>query len=295
MSYEYYRKPNFGINLNSILIRVIAVNLAVFLIARIVGLFGYLLNDPSISVYFVWFLSIPADLSVLAQRPWSPITYMFLHYDLLHILFNMLWLYWFGQIFIRFTGARSFLPLYLIGGLSGALLYVISYNVFPAFMLTKSLAIAMGASASVLAIVAAISTFKPDFKINLIFFGPVSIKYIAIISVVLDVISIEKGNPGGHIAHIGGAALGFLYGMQLRNGKNIFARGGFNFRFPKIFNNRRKSRFKASSARYKTDEEYNAQKSKDQKRIDKILEKISNSGYGSLTREEKDFLFSQKR
>jgi hypothetical protein len=163
-----------------------------------------------------------------------------------------------------------------------------SYNIFPAFNPTTS--IALGASASVMAIIIATSVYAPDYAINLMFIGPVKLKYIAIFSIVLDILSIPTSNSGGHIAHLGGALFGFLYISQYRKGKNITK--GFDKIMDKLFSLfKPKSKFKVTHKRPANDFEYNKTKVEEQKEIDKILEKIANKGYNSLSKKEKEILF----
>ena len=150
-------------------------------------------------------LAVPADLGSLIYKPWTLITYMFLHYDFLHILFNMLWLFWFGQLFMQFIIPKRMLSVYLLGGLSGALLYIIAFNLIPAFQPSVPVSIALGASASVYAVVVAVCAYIPDYSMGLLLIGRVKLKYIAIVVVVIDILSISQGNAGGHIAHLGGA------------------------------------------------------------------------------------------
>ena len=282
----------------SALTRLIIVNLLVFASIKIIMVFFFLfnINGEAINELIRWF-AVPASLKVLLFRPWTLITYMFLHENLWHIFFNMLWLYWFGKIFSEYLGNKKLLSTYVLGGISGAVLYILAFNVFPVFGEILPYSFALGASASVLAIVVAISTFIPNYTLHLMFIGPVKIKYIAVFSVILDILSIEGGNPGGHIAHLGGALFGYFYIKQLQKGKD-WATG-----FYKVFNtitsifNTSKSRMnvvharKGRSKRYKPDEDYNIQKASNQQRMDEILDKISKSGYESLTKEEKEILF----
>ncbi|MBU0487671.1 MAG: rhomboid family intramembrane serine protease [Bacteroidetes bacterium] len=288
MNFNFQRRPQLTFDLKSPLVRLVIVNLAVFAFICLVQIYGKLMTDPTIFPSAISALSVPADLSALAAQPWTVLTYMFFHYNLLHILFNMLWFYWFGVIFLHFVGKRSLLPLYLLGGLVGALLYVVSFNAFPLFKDALPISSMLGASASVLAVVAAISTYKPDYSVNLMFLGAVKIKYIALVSVIIDLYSVDSDNAGGHFAHIGGALIGFLYGLSLRKGKNIFAKGGFKWKLRK-----RKPRMKVTYKRPETDEDYQIRKAEKQKKTDIILDKISQSGYQSLTKEEKEFLFQQ--
>jgi hypothetical protein len=216
----------------------------------------------------------------------------------MHILFNILILYWFGQIFLRYFDDKKLLSVYLVGGIAGAILYMLSFNLLPVFNQVIPISIAFGASASVIAIVIAVSVYAPNHTINLMFIGPVQLKYIAIGIIVLDILRIATSNPGGHIAHLGGALFGYLYISQLRKGKNITK--GFDRIMDKVFSLfKPREKFKVTYKRPMTDIErdieYNKSKVAKQEDIDKILDKIAKSGYDSLTKKEKEILFSSNK
>lgn len=278
----------------NMLIKLIIINVVFWLFVRILAVFFDLFNADVAETILKWF-AVPADPVKLLTRPWTILSYMFLHYDFWHILFNMLWLYWFGRIFLEYMSEKQLLGVYLLGGLAGAALYIISFNVFPKFEGVYLRSIALGSSASVMAIVIAISVYVPNYKIHLLLLGPVKIIYIAIASVVLDILMIRSGNSGGHLAHLGGAFLGYYYIQRLRKGKDL---SHFLLKLPKLNlsffekrNQRTKFRNVYTNPRPMTDEEYNANKMDYQKKIDSILDKISKSGYDSLSKEEKELLF----
>ncbi len=287
----------------AILPRLILINAVVWLIAGIVRVISFLFDysDADILGNIVDYLALPASLPTLLERPWTLLTYMFLHLDFFHILFNLLWLFWFGKIFLEFLKARQMFWVYLLGGFSGGLLYVLFYNIFPVFEKSVDQSFALGASASVMAIVTAISFYVPGYTVHLLLIGRVRIIFIALVLFVLDFFMIRSSNAGGHIAHIGGALFGFFYILTLGKGMNFS--GIFpSFRNLKVFRRmkpgRRKSPFSSSangSSRPVTDDEYNARRAERQKMIDAILDKISKSGYESLTSEEKEFLFRSGR
>ncbi len=271
----------------SALTRLIYINLGVFLLIRIVNVFYFLAGTQ---FPFMDWLALPADFATLASRPWTLITYMFLHFDFLHILFNLLWLYWMGQIFLGYFDQGKLITIYLLGGIFGGLFYVLGYNSFPVFagMVTDSRL--LGASASVIAIITALAMHAPNHTIHLMFIGPVKMKYIALFSVLMYVIGISSSNAGGNLAHLGGAALGVLYVLQLRRG--IDPAKGVNW----LLNSLKKQfspkpKVKVTYRKPANDIEYNRKKNQDQARMNEILEKISKSGYGSLTKEEKEILF----
>jgi membrane associated rhomboid family serine protease len=277
----------------SMLTRLIYLNLGVFIAVKLVDAI-YLLFAIGGQNFLVEWLSLPADLHLLIYRPWTIFTYMFLHQQFLHILFNMLWLYWLGKIFLEYLNGKQLLNVYLLGGLLGAAFYVTAYNIFPGFRMSMPISYALGASAGVLAIVVASAVYVPDYTIYLLFIGPAKLKYIAAVSVALDLILITDGNAGGHIAHFGGALFGYLYISQMKKGNDIAK--GFN----KVLDSvatwfKPKSKMTVTYKRGETDIEYNARKKSEQKNIDAILEKIARSGYESLSSNEKEILFRQSR
>lgn len=245
----------------------------------------------------IGYLSLPASISQFVLQPWSIVTYMFLHVEFFHILFNMLWLYWFGKIFLDYLTGRQLLWVYILGGLSGGLLFIAAYNIFPVFEVSISRAYALGASASIMAIVAAIATLMPDYPLYLMFIGKIKLKHIAIFTIVVDFLLIKSDNPGGHIAHIGGMAWGLMYTLFYLKQQN---KGGFMGKMSQylhhLFSVKPKTKFKVyHNERHVSDDQYNINKKLQQEKIDKILEKISKSGYSSLTKEEKELLFRSSK
>ena len=194
-------KQNF--QRGSIGLQLIYINVGVFVVTTLISVFLMLFNWDVTS--WLSYLELPASLSQFLVQPWSLLTYMFLHAGALHLLFNMLWLYWFGQLFLAFFSARHFRGLYLLGGLCGGLLYMLAYYVFPYFSPYIHGSYLLGASASVLAIVVATAVREPEYRVNFMFIGAVRLKYVALFMVVTDLLFITSGNGGGHIAHLGGA------------------------------------------------------------------------------------------
>lgn len=273
--------------------RLIYINLGVFLVIQIVGVVFYLTGKSSILPDL---LSVPSNISEILKRPWTPITYMFLHTGFIHLLFNILGLYWFGKLFLYRLEGSKLLSVYLLGGLSGSVFYVLSYNLFPVFESVNGLL--LGASASVFAILVAIAFYDPNNEIHLSFIGSFQLKYIALFYVLLSVIGISATNPGGNIAHLGGAFWGWFYIFQLRKGNDIGA--GFIKYLDKIADsiqnlfkpkNNLKVTFKQPPPR--DDYEYNRLKKTEQEEVNRILEKIGKKGYDSLTKNEKELLFKQ--
>lgn len=288
----------------SILSRLMLINVIVFLAINILNLFFFLYEISSASVIsdistVTYWLSVPSDISLLIYRPWSLVTYMFLQEGFFHLFFNMWILYFGGRIFLEYLDEKKLLKTYIFGGIFGALFFIAAFNIFPVFSKSLPDAIALGSSASVLAILIAIASYVPEYSMNLLLIGRIKLKHIAIIFVVIDVFSIHKGNAGGHIAHIGGAFWGFIYARNLRKGKNLA--GFFDaIKWPKItLSSKKKGRHHFEDVfvnrKPMTDEEYNARKMKKQENIDAILDKISRSGYQSLTKEEKEILFRNSK
>ena len=204
----------------------------------------------------------------------------------------MLWLFSFGKIFLSFLDKKKLLSIYLMGGLAGAFLYILSFNLFPVFESTREMSVALGASASVMAIVVAISSYIPNHPVYMPFLGSVKIKYFAIVFIISDLLFIynQSSNLGGHIAHLGGALFGFYYIYQLKKGKDISK--GFNRLMNSFFTLfKKRSKLKVTHKRAETDMDYNVRKAAEQKEINKILDKIAKSGYDSLTKKEKEQLF----
>jgi membrane associated rhomboid family serine protease len=283
----------------SVLRTLILINIGVWILVKVVQVLFYLYNHPDAAIADDWithYFALPAAFSDLVVRPWTFISYMFLHIDFWHILFNMLWLFWFGKIFLEFMTSRELAITYLAGGLAGGLLYVFAFNSFPVFRNILPLSVALGASASVMAIVMATSFYVPNYTIQLLFIGRVKIIWLALVLFIIDFFAIPSGNAGGHIAHIGGALWGFIYVLFLRKGlvnrffwfPGSLPKGLKNFfRFRKLHVSSRNPEYR----RPVTDDEYNLNKNLQQKKIDEILDKIAKGGYDTLTREEKEFLF----
>lgn len=273
------------------LFRLIFINVAIFLGLSILNIFAYLFNYNNFFADVINWLGIKGSLSHLLFHPWSLITHMFLHIDLWHILWNLLMLYMAGKIFTEYLGEKRLLGVYILGALSGAILYITSFNVFPKldnFFLTNLPA--FGASAAVLAVLVAIAVYVPNFTVRLLLLGNVKLSYIAIFFVLMDVINFGRdSNVGGHIGHIGGALFGYLYILQYKRGKDYALYFG-NF-VTRIFTPQPK--IKVVYNKRESDEEYHTRKNNEQKEVDAILDKISKSGYDSLSKKEKETLFKR--
>lgn len=260
---------------------LIGINVLVFLLINIPAEFEKLFGGASrIEFYSNEYLAMPASLPKLLSRFWTPLTYMFMHAGVFHILFNMLWLYWLGRIFEEYLGNKRTITVYLLGGIGGALLFVLSYNLFPLFSQTNAInSTIVGASASVMAIVVATATLLPDYEIFLMFLGPVKLKWLVLFYVVIDFLGIAGPNAGGEIAHLGGVFFGYIYIKQLRRGND------WSSSINKLF---------APKAKIKIVHGGNAAGKPllpREDEIDRILDKISQSGYDSLSKQEKETLF----
>ncbi|HOZ30873.1 MAG TPA: rhomboid family intramembrane serine protease [Bacteroidales bacterium] len=287
IKYSFKIKNNFNI--------LIYINLIVFvsiLVSKIIIQLFELYGFEAIE----W-LAVPAGTSNLLHRPWTIVTYMFTHESFLHILFNLLVFYWFGKLFLQYLSQRQLLCIYLMGGIAGALFYIVAFNTIPAFSFIRYFSVALGASASVMAIVFSVVTLVPNQDVYMLFFGRVKLKYLAIFIVIIDLISIPLDNAGGHIAHLGGAFLGFVFVRYYKKGTDITIwLSRFLYGIKELFIPDRELKVKYRNKNKKsnapeTDMEYNARKKADQDEIDKILDKIAKSGYGSLSPAEKERLF----
>lgn len=281
----------------SVLIKLILINIGVFLLINLYSLpFVLFAKTPPFDLTGIF--SMYASMHNFLHHPWGIFTYMFLHEGFWHILWNMLGLYWFGQIVQDLIGKSKILPIYLYGGILGGFIYMLSYNLFPVFSQEVQLSSCIGASASVMAIAFSAATIAPDYELRFAIFGNIKIKWIVLAYFLLDLINIQHGNAGGHIAHLGGALLGFLYVRLLQNGIDL-ARPLFVITdyLSNLFN--KKNTLKVE---YKKEYAYTAnkqQKSKTptpesnnkQEKLDAILDKINRSSYDSLTKDEKEFLF----
>lgn len=277
----------------SVLWKLIYINAGVFIFIRLAMVVLILFNIEGFPL--LQYLQVPSSLPLLLVRPWTLITYMFTHFDFLHILFNMLWLYWFGKIFLLFFNERQLGGLYILGGLAGAALFIVAYNIFPYFYTAAPNSFLMGASASVMAIVFAVSFYRKDFEIGLLFIGRVKLIYLALFTLVIDLLAVTSSNAGGHIAHVGGALLGIWFANRISRGKDMTSPVN---RVIDWFANigKRKPKMQVTyNKRTETDYEYNARKNNETAELDKILEKLRRSGYGSLSAEEKRKLFDASK
>jgi membrane associated rhomboid family serine protease len=268
----------------NVLEKIIAVNLVVYILALLINL--------------NWF-ELPSDLGNFIVKPWALITYAFLHYDFWHILFNMLWLYVIGRMFLNLFSAKMALNIYFLGAMSGGLLFMLCYTLFPSVFGTNSNLV--GASAAVRALLIFLCAYMPNQEVRFFAFN-IKLWHIGLAIVILDVLGVftgisnpETGNAGGNLAHLGGALLGYFYAKQLLKGDDI-GKGFERFMdyVASMFKTSKKGPLKTvykdkSKVGGYTKADFN--EFNNQKKIDVILDKISKSGYDSLTAEEKEFLF----
>jgi len=269
------------------LVKIILINVIVFVTLSILEVFITLSGGGFIIKTLINKLMLPASFTSFILQPWSLISYFFLHLSFGHILWNMLFLYWFGKIIHDNIGNNALISLYVLGGIVGGLSYMALFNIIPFYQDRISDSLMLGASAGVFSIVAGSATLLPNYTFYLLFLGPVRIKYIALFYILLSFLDITGSNAGGEIAHLGGALIGYLFIRQLQNGVNmgegiINILNFFNKKTPSKVENKRPSRV-------------DKEETISQDEIDKILDKISESGYSSLSKSEKDKLFNASK
>ncbi|WP_162419253.1 rhomboid family protein [Cyclobacterium roseum] len=282
------------------LYKIIAINLLAFLVLMVMRVFLTIGGAEDLYRSIVSYFMMPASLPRLLTQPWTLLSYMFLHEGFFHIIFNLLFLYWFGLLVQEYLGNRKLVNLYILGGIAGGLLYVVLYNIAPYFSDKVDGSLMLGASAGVYAIVVAAATLRPDTQFQLILIGPVKIKYIAIFYVLIAFANSAGSNAGGELAHLGGAALGYFYILQLQKGidlgKPVQSVGLF---FENLFSQKPKVKVtyrrgpesaKKKSSSSTTVSNTGGGKST-QEEIDRILDKIAEKGYDNLSKEEKRKLF----
>ena len=261
--------------------KIILLNVIIFIIPFFIKTFFFLFNIESLDL--IYWLKLSPDILTFIFTPWTIITYGFIHGGISHILWNMILLYFSSRFFLNLFSAQKFLNTYFLGIILGGIIFLFSFSIFPVFK--NSYANLIGSSAGVMSVLIFVCTYSPDQEIRIIFFN-LKLKYLGIALVLIDIIQIPSGNAGGNLAHLGGSLFGFIYANQLKNGNDIglfFEK--FLFSFYKFF--KKPVRLKAVHKNKNT----NQTSIDKQKRVDDILDKISNSGYDSLSKEEKDFLF----
>ncbi|MGF1636549.1 MAG: rhomboid family intramembrane serine protease [Cyclobacteriaceae bacterium] len=285
-----WSRPNNG------LIQLIIINVIVYVF---LGVTAVIFTFSGIQEYFDLLhkqFMIPGDFYSFIYKPWTIITYAFSHSlpDFFHILFNMLLLYWFGRVFVDYLGSQKLINLYVLGAIAGGVVYMMAFNLIPDGRIPMG-SYMVGASAAVFAISVAAATLVPEHTFFLLFFGPVRIKYLVAISIFISFIGSIGSNAGGNLAHLGGALVGFVYIKQLQKGNEL---GVWVFKFMefvKSFFVRRPAIKVTHKNTQTTRKEKKKTGSVDQAEIDKILDKISEKGYESLSKEEKQKLFNASK
>ncbi|MBA6155502.1 rhomboid family intramembrane serine protease [Tenacibaculum sp. S7007] len=275
-----YRFKNAGI-----VEQLIYANLAVFLLVFITNTFGFLFQSKS-NLLVEWF-ALPANFNDFLSKPWTIITYGFLHTSFLHILLNLIALFYIGHLFKQYFTSKQLLNFYLLGTFFGGIIFIASYNFFPALQRVADNSVLLGASAGISAIFIGIATYIPNYELKFPLVGFVKLWVLACIWIAIDVIQIPAGNAGGHLAHIGGAIFGFLYVRSAINKKLEI------FEPIKDLFKRKEKPLKTVYKSGNKPSKKTVSKSKTQQEIDHILDKIGKSGYDTLTKEEKEFLFKQ--
>lgn len=275
--------------------QLIYINGGIFLAMMVIRLLLFLTGNDGWYHLFTGYLAVPASPLKLLFRPWTVFTHMFVHDGLWHVLINMIWLYFGGNIFLNFLDSKKLLSTYVLGALSGALIFVISFNLIPRFAEVAEHATAVGASAATLSILVAAATTVPNYVVRLVLIGPIKLKYIALVLVLIDFIFIPDGNAGGHFGHLGGALFGFIYASQLKQGRDLTVDFLKPIYWIKNGIPKRQSKIKVVHRKRKSDYDYNAEKKNRQEQVDAILDKIKRSGYESLSKSEKEILFQASK
>lgn len=275
----------------TVVTRFIFINVAVFLALTLIRIAGFLYQSDFLSPILPW-ISGSSSPEHMLYRPWTLITYMFVQEGFWHMFMNMILLLFAGRLFATYLNEKRFIAVYFMGGIAGFLFYFTGYNVFPVFDASSS--IIYGASASVMAVLVAVATYTPNLELRLALIGGIKLKYIAIFFVVIDVLFFDASNTGGRLAHLGGATFGFLYSLSFKKGNDwskLFY--GFTGFFQALFKPKSKLKVASKTKGYQAQyyDKNSKSKKEHQKDIDIILDKISRSGYDSLSKEEKETLF----
>ena len=272
---------------NNALVKIILINVIIFIGASFIEVFLTLSGAGNLFKLIINKLMLPASFTSFIIQPWSLISYFFLHLNFTHILWNMLFLYWFGKIIQDNIGNNAVISLYVLGGIIGGLSYMALFNIIPYYENRISESLMLGASAGVFSIVAGSATLLPNYTFYLLFLGPVRIKYIALFYILLSFLDVTGSNAGGEIAHLGGAFIGYLFIRQLQKGINM---GAGIINIINLFNRNKNKKEREETI---INEEQKSDISQDE--IDNILDKISESGYSSLSKKEKEKLFNASK
>ncbi|MBL7870033.1 MAG: rhomboid family intramembrane serine protease [Cyclobacteriaceae bacterium] len=290
-----FQKPN------NTHVQLIIINVVVFLLMAVIKVFSTASGFADVFELIHAQVSIPAPFFSFLRKPWTIITYAFVHdlSGIFHILFNMLVFYWFAKLFIEYLGSDKLVALYVLGAIAGGVSYLLVYNTIPFYEALTPANGMVGASAAVYAVLVATAVLLPDYTFFLLFLGPIKIKYIALFYIVISFLGTIGGNAGGNIAHLGGALIGFIYIKQLQAGVNwggwittlLDSFKGLFGSQPNVKVTYRKAEPKVHQPTTKTTKANKAS----QDEIDSILDKISDRGYESLSKEEKEKLFNASK
>lgn len=274
-----------------ITMRLIVLNVLLFIVPNIIVVIASLL---SYNFDFLYYVSLSSNISELLWKPWSMITYSFFHAGIWHIIFNLIMFNFAAKVFLTYFTQKQLLGLYISGGLFAGVIYLICYNTLPA--LIDKPASVIGASASVMAILFAVATYAPMMQLRLLIIGNVKLWHIAIVFLVIDFLQLSSTNTGGHLAHLGGALFGYIFTAQLKKGVDLT--NWFTtivVFFQTVADKRKRTPFKKVHRNFKPAPKPQpskiVKKDSTQQQIDAILDKISKSGYDSLSKDEKEFLF----
>lgn len=288
---------------NNTIPQIIIINGIIFVLLIILNLLRGIGGVGVVAQIISDQFALPSQFSEFIFRPWTLLTYSFAHSTsgIMHILFNMLNLYWFGKLIVEYLGNQKLINLYVLGAMFGGVIYLLVYNLAPG--LSDQYARMIGASGAVYAIMVAAATLLPEYTFYLMFLGPVKIKYIALFGIVISLLGLQGYNVGGNLAHLGGAAIGYFYIKQLQKGTDwgYWIAGVMNFfksffkKQPPIKVTHKKSKTSSRGFSRSTPTKSTATNIVDQVEIDRILDKISQSGYDSLSKEEKQKLFNASK
>ena len=288
---ESFKAGNF-------LTKLIYINVGVFMV---VNLALYICLWTKTSTHWLQYLELPAFLPSLWKQPWSLLTYMFLHTHFAHLIFNLIALYYFGQLFLHYFSQKQLVAVYIWGGLAGAAAYLAAFMLIPHFSSLRMVSYLLGASASVMAILFAAVAYAPNQTVQVTLIGEVRLKYIGLAFLAIDLLGLGAINSGGSISHLGGALMGYIFALCLQKGNDIslpitrIIDWIVNHWPTGILQPKKHIKVTVNNTANMSDAEWNRQQKqqaqKRQERIDQILEKIKKSGYQNLTDEEKKSLF----
>lgn len=302
MQRNLFDELKYRFNYGGMTMRLLFINIGVFLLIRILDVFGQLSQSNFFSQLTDWIFVLPASFSDVLMRPWTLFTYMFSHYGVMHILGNMLFLYFGGKLFEQLLGERKLLYTYLVGGIVGAFIQLFANAFIPYFQAHQAGLI--GASASVMAVIVAIGAYRPNYEVRLFGILPLKLMYIVLFFVISDLLSLASLDSVGHLAHLGGALIGFLSIRNIHSPQNFMNKieiwgDRLLVKTKQVFQKKPKFKVyknhKTQNTRSQSDEDFLAEKKRNQEKTDAILDKISKHGYDALTKAEKEFLFQQNK